>query len=85
MLQHYHSGVMSHSSHCGGSNNHAVLLVGYGTDPSDGRFLKVKNSWGADWGEDGYAKIASQGETTLDFYALSFAMYPKTMAEYYAE
>ena len=58
MLQHYHSGVMSHSSHCGGSNNHAVLLVGYGTDPSDGRFLKVKNSWGADWGEDGYFRLS---------------------------
>jgi len=25
------------------------------------------------------------GETSLDFYALSFAMYPKTMAEHYAE
>jgi hypothetical protein len=58
MLQHYHSGVMPHSSHCGGSNNHAVLLVGYGTDPSDGKFLRVKNSWGAEWGEDGYFRLS---------------------------
>lgn len=58
MLQHYAGGVMPHSTHCGGSNNHAVLLVGYGADPREGKFLKVKNSWGAAWGEEGYFRLS---------------------------
>lgn len=34
------------------SPNHAVILTGYGQD-----YFEIKNSWGSDWGEDGYGKL----------------------------
>lgn len=52
----YESGVF-HSS--GASDiNHAVVLVGYGTDEKSGEdYYLVRNSWGANWGEDGYIRV----------------------------
>ena len=44
---------------CGqyGNVDHAVQLVGYGTEGGADYFL-VRNSWGASWGEGGYIKLA---------------------------
>jgi len=41
--------------------NHAVQLVGYGTD-SDTDYWLVRNSWGAGWGEKGYIRVKRFGE-----------------------
>jgi len=49
-FQHYSSGVLTGSAVC--DLNHAVLAVGY-----DGTSWKIKNSWGANWGESGYLRI----------------------------
>jgi hypothetical protein len=44
---------------CNDAINHAVLLVGAGTDQSTGQaYWLVKNQWGSWWGENGYARIA---------------------------
>lgn len=37
--------------------NHAVLAVGYGTDDSGNDYYIVKNSWSADWGNNGFFMI----------------------------
>ncbi|KAK8459867.1 hypothetical protein SEVIR_2G230100v4 [Setaria viridis] len=54
----YKSGVYT-SDHCGTTPmdvNHAVLAVGYGVENGVPYWL-IKNSWGADWGDEGYFKM----------------------------
>ncbi|KAJ9559908.1 hypothetical protein OSB04_005068 [Centaurea solstitialis] len=43
-----------------GPNLHAINLVGWGTTPEGCKYWILKNSWGQDWGEKGYMKIARQ-------------------------
>ncbi|KAF4716881.1 hypothetical protein FOZ63_025954 [Perkinsus olseni] len=54
-FQHYGGGVLD--SHCKTELDHGVLAVGYDLSAHKPYYL-VKNSWGADWGEEGYIKIA---------------------------
>jgi len=57
----YSSGVVN--SCPSGRSDHAVLAVGYGTSTSP--YFKIKNSWGTQWGENGYIYlkrgVGSQG------------------------
>ncbi|OCT69029.1 cathepsin S [Xenopus laevis] len=52
----YKSGVY-YDPYCTTKQDHAVLVVGYGTEKGMDYWL-VKNSWGCSWGEDGYIKMA---------------------------
>lgn len=55
-FMHYHSGIYTNDD-CGSGLNHGVLAVAYYTDVKTPYFV-VKNSWGADWGDKGYIKMA---------------------------
>jgi cathepsin L len=56
-------GAGAFSKTCGTTIDHAVQLVGYGTDDQSGKdYWLVRNSWGAGWGEKGYIRIERFGE-----------------------
>lgn len=56
-----YSGGIYYEPKCGSEDedlDHAVLVVGYGTDANGKDYYIIKNSWGTDWGEKGYMKLA---------------------------
>ena len=60
VFQTYTSGILN-SALCGTSLDHGVLAVGYGTQSGQDYYL-VKNSWNTTWGDEGYIKIANNGD-----------------------
>ena len=77
MLSGYRSGVMTenylHCSNPSSEVNHGILIVGYGQvgqhhgddnvyGSSCLNYWIVRNSWGPDWGEEGYIRIAMTTE-----------------------
>eukprot|EP00747_Dinoflagellata_sp_TGD_P164685 gnl/TRDRNA2_/TRDRNA2_184964_c0_seq1.p1 gnl/TRDRNA2_/TRDRNA2_184964_c0~~gnl/TRDRNA2_/TRDRNA2_184964_c0_seq1.p1 ORF type:complete len:343 (-),score=66.11 gnl/TRDRNA2_/TRDRNA2_184964_c0_seq1:265-1293(-) len=47
----YKSGIVTTQSKCGQAINHAVQVVGYNAEQN---YWMVRNSWGTDWGNEGY-------------------------------
>merc|ERR1739845_126901 len=54
--QSYRSGVLSKSCGIFGQIDHAVIAVGYDTSADT---FKIRNSWGASWGEAGYVRVSN--------------------------
>ena len=57
-FQSYNSGILNSTS-CGNNLDHAVTAVGYGVEGGV-KYLIVRNSWTASWGEHGYIRMSME-------------------------
>jgi len=73
VFQFYMGGVITSKS-CGQKLNHGVVAVGYDKDFNGQEFFYVRNSWGEDWGENGYLKISTSSDNICGI--LSNPSYP---------
>ncbi|XP_069495602.1 dipeptidyl peptidase 1 [Ambystoma mexicanum] len=83
-FMHYRSGIYHHTGLQDRFNpfeltNHAVLLVGYGSDGTTGeKYWIIKNSWGTTWGEHGYFRIRrGTDECAIESIAVAATPIPK--------
>ncbi|TKS81148.1 Dipeptidyl peptidase 1 [Collichthys lucidus] len=83
-FMHYKEGIYHHTGLGDSYNpfeltNHAVLLVGYGRCHMTGeKYWIVKNSWGANWGEDGFFRIRrGSDECAIESIAVAAKPIPK--------
>jgi C1A family cysteine protease len=60
-FQSYSSGILDSTS-CGTTLDHAVEIVGYGTE-NGVDYWKIRNSWSENWGEKGYVRIKKTSST----------------------
>mmetsp|Transcript_8119 Transcript_8119/g.13792 ORF Transcript_8119/g.13792 Transcript_8119/m.13792 type:complete len:361 (-) Transcript_8119:241-1323(-) len=67
ILQFYTSGIITDYSSCSDSNNHAVAIVGYGTE-GDVNYFKVRNSYSTEFGEEGYFRMSREASEGCGMY-----------------
>ena len=61
-FQFYSTGIITDVyGECGSFPSHLMLIVGYNIQS---RYWILKNSWGADWGELGYVRVAFSHDPT---------------------
>ena len=60
-FQSYSGGILDSAS-CGEKLDHAIEIIGYGTE-NGVDYWNVRNSWGPSWGESGYIRIKKTSST----------------------
>lgn len=83
LFSRYKSDILSTSCSNDITTDHSVLIVGYGTYidqdvsfTSETPYFIVRNSWGTDWGVDGYMYVGMD-ETSLNDGVLGILQAPK--------
>ena len=61
-FQSYSGGILTDATKCGVNLDHAVEIVGYGTENGID-YWKVRNSWSTSWGESGYFRLQRSSST----------------------
>lgn len=71
----YESGVYTHNQYSYAVGGHAVRIIGWGyCEESELPYWLVANSWGAEWGLDGYFKIArGEDESYIESWGINYA------------
>jgi len=72
-FQHYAAGVFTGA--CSASN-HAVIIAGYGIEPTSGQYWLVRNSWGVGWGENGFVRISRNSTNNSSCFLIAEAFAP---------
>ncbi|KAL0652212.1 hypothetical protein Bca4012_094903 [Brassica carinata] len=72
-----YSGGIFDGEYCGKHQTHAVTIVGYGISEEGTKYWLLKNSWGENWGENGYMRIKRDVDAPEGTCGLAhFAYYP---------
>ncbi|MBD3284692.1 hypothetical protein GF395_04630 [Candidatus Uhrbacteria bacterium] len=73
-FRNYNGGIFQTDESCSNEVNHAIVLVGW--DESQQAWI-LRNSWGPDWGEDGYMRIR-YGTSNVGFSA-NYVVYTRPL------
>ncbi len=71
----YNSGIYEYDGVSGSAGGHIIVVVGYQDDKSvkNGGYWICRNSWGDEWGEDGYFKIPYDECNIAIYYAYTIS------------
>lgn len=63
------------------NGQHIVKIIGWTKSMDGSTEWIIENTWGEDWGEKGYAKISSKGDTNIEGMVFGMLISHQTAAE----
>lgn len=65
------------------NGNHVVKIVGYQKSMEGATEWIIENTWGEDWGQDGYGiVVGGRGDTGIEMFGVGAGVMPYTMYDY---